>query len=132
MNLRTSLTPLVILLTGSLVGLILAGDYSFGRMIWIILGIYFDLLFIYNIIRINKIIDNNIGAIKNEYKWILFQRFLLYFSWSQEHILTINSTESEKKNRPKRLSQLVRDIAEVQYYLKSIRQYGHKSVKCEK
>lgn len=68
MNLRSSLIPAVVILTGGIVGLILADINSAGRFIWVLIGIYFDFLFIYNIIKINKVIDDNIGVIKNEYK----------------------------------------------------------------
>ena len=67
-SLRTSLIAVVTLLSGGLVGLSLADDLSLAKLFWIILGVYFDFLFIYNIIKINEIIDNNIGVIKNEYK----------------------------------------------------------------
>lgn len=67
-SLRTSLITTVVVLTGGIVGLILTGNYSLGKLFWIVLGVYFDFLFICNIININKNIDNNIGVIKNEYK----------------------------------------------------------------
>ena len=65
-SLRTSLIAVVTLLSGGLVGLSLADNFSLAKLLWIILGAYFDFLFIYNIIKINEIIDNNIGVIKNE------------------------------------------------------------------
>lgn len=67
-SLRTSLIAVVALLTGGLLGLAFSENLSFGKLFWIVLGAYFDLLFIYNIIRINKVVENNIGVIKNEYK----------------------------------------------------------------
>ena len=67
-SLRTSLIAVVTLLSGGLVGLSLADDLTLAKLFWIILGAYFDFLFIYNIIKINEIIDNNIKKKKNEYK----------------------------------------------------------------
>ncbi len=67
-SLRTSLIAVVALLTGGLVGLILTNDFSSGRLFWLIIGAYYDFIFISNIMKINKMIDNNIGVIKNDDK----------------------------------------------------------------
>lgn len=67
-SLRTSLIAVVALLTGGLVGLILTNDFSSGRLFWLITGAYYDFIFISNIMKINKMIDNNIGVIKNDDK----------------------------------------------------------------
>ena len=67
-SLRTSLIAVVALLTGGLVGLILTNDFSSGRLFWLISGGYYDFIFISNIMKINKMIDNNIGVIKNDDK----------------------------------------------------------------
>lgn len=67
-SLRTSLIAVVALLTGGLVGLILTNDFSSGRLFWLIVGAYYDFIFISNIMKINKMIDNNIGVIKNDDK----------------------------------------------------------------
>ncbi len=67
-SLRTSLIAVVALLTGGLVGLILTNDFSSGRLFWLIIGGYYDFIFISNIMKINKMIDNNIGVIKNDDK----------------------------------------------------------------
>ncbi|CCX79543.1 unknown [Clostridium sp. CAG:715] len=67
-SLRTSLIAVVALLTGGLVGVILTNDFSSGRLFWLIIGAYYDFIFISNIMKINKMIDNNIGVIKNDDK----------------------------------------------------------------
>ena len=67
-SLRTSLIAVVALLTGGLVGLILTNDFSCGRLFWLIIGAYYDFIFIANIVKINQMIDNNIGVIKNDNK----------------------------------------------------------------
>lgn len=67
-SLRTSLIAVVALLTGGLVGLTLSEPYSFLKIAWMVAGVYFDVLFIYNISQINKNITKNIGVIKNECK----------------------------------------------------------------
>ena len=67
-SLRTSLIAVVALLTGGLVGLILTNDFSSGRLFWLIIGAYYDFIFISNIMKINKMVDNNIGVIKNDDK----------------------------------------------------------------
>lgn len=67
-SLRTSLIAVVALLTGGLVGVILTNDFSSGRLFWLIVGAYYDFIFISNIMKINKMIDNNIGVIKNDDK----------------------------------------------------------------
>lgn len=71
-SLRTSLIAVVALLTGGLVGVILTNDFSSGRLFWLIIGAYYDFIFISNIMKINKMIDNNIGVIKNDDKWYYF------------------------------------------------------------
>ncbi len=67
-NLRTSLMPVVVVLSSGIVGLMLSDIEAIGKAVWVALGIYFDFLFIYNIVKINRIIENNIGVIKNGYK----------------------------------------------------------------
>ena len=67
-SLRTSLIAVVALLTGGLVGLTLSEPYSFLKIAWMVAGVYFEFLFIYNISQINKNINKNIGVIKNECK----------------------------------------------------------------
>lgn len=49
-SLRTSLIAVVALLTGGLVGLILSDVVTIAKIFFIILGVYFDLLFISDIL----------------------------------------------------------------------------------
>ena len=64
MGLRASLITVMIVLTGGIVGLILA-DIDFIKLIpLVILGLYFDFLFLCNIIEINRKINDNLGELK--------------------------------------------------------------------
>ena len=67
-SLRTSLIAVVALLTGGLVGLILSDVVTIAKIFFIILGVYFDLLFISDILAANDELKRNIGAMKNESK----------------------------------------------------------------
>lgn len=67
-SLRTSLIAVVALLTGGLVGLILSDVVTIAKIFFIILGVYFDLLFINDILAANDELKRNIGAMKNESK----------------------------------------------------------------
>lgn len=67
-SLRTSLIAVVALLTGGLVGVSLANMNLVYKSFLLIFGIYFEVLFIANIMRINEKINKNIGVIKNECK----------------------------------------------------------------
>lgn len=67
-SLRTSLIAVVALLTGGLVGLILSDVVTIAKIFFIILGVYFDLLFISDILAANDELKRNIGAMKNECK----------------------------------------------------------------
>ena len=67
-SLRTSLIAVVALLTGGLVGLILSDVVTIAKIFFIILGVYFDLLFISDILAANDEFKRNIGAMKNESK----------------------------------------------------------------
>ncbi len=67
-SLRASLIPAIVVLSGGIVGLMISNADTFVKILWVALGMYFDFLFIYNVIKINKIIENNIGVIKNEHK----------------------------------------------------------------
>ena len=67
-SLRTSLIAVVALLTGGLVGLILSDVVTIAKIFFIILGVYFDLLFISDILAENDELKRNIGAMKNESK----------------------------------------------------------------
>lgn len=63
-SLRTSLIAVVALLTGGLVGLILSDVVTIAKIFFIILGVYFDLLFISDILAANDELKRNIGAMK--------------------------------------------------------------------
>ena len=67
-SLRTSLIAVVALLTGGLVGLILSDVVTIAKIFFIIFGVYFDLLFISDILAANDELKRNIGAMKNESK----------------------------------------------------------------
>ena len=67
-SLRTSLISVVALLTSGLVGLILSDVVTIAKIFFIILGVYFDLLFISDILAANDELKRNIGAMKNESK----------------------------------------------------------------
>ncbi len=67
-SLRTSLITTVVILTGGIVGVLVSSIDVIMRIILLASGIYFDFLFITNIISINKEIQKNIGALKNECK----------------------------------------------------------------
>ena len=67
-SLRTSLIAVVTLLTGGITGILLSDTDNINKIIIFCIGGYFDVLFIFNILRANKMIDNNIGAIKNDRK----------------------------------------------------------------
>lgn len=67
-SLRTGLIAVVALLTGGLVGLILSDVVTIAKIFFIILGVYFDLLFISDILAANDELKRNIGVMKNESK----------------------------------------------------------------
>ena len=67
-HLRTSLITTVVILTGGIVGIYLADINFINKILFLIFGIYFEILFICNILDINKKIDKNIGALKNDSK----------------------------------------------------------------
>lgn len=68
MNLRTSLIPTVVVLTGGIVGLFLSDINIWAKIFLDSFGLYLDFLFIHNIVSINKRIDYNIGVINDECK----------------------------------------------------------------
>ena len=65
---RASSITTVVILTGCIVGIYLADIDFINKICFIIFGIYFEILFISNILDINKKIDKNIEALKNECK----------------------------------------------------------------
>lgn len=68
MNLRTSLIPVIVVISGGIVGLLLADVNLFLKMFLIIIGSYLDFLFVSNTIYANNKINKNIGEIKNDCK----------------------------------------------------------------
>lgn len=62
-NLRTSLITVIVVLTGGVIGLILSDINIIKTIGFIILGIYFDILFICNLLTINDKINKNIGEV---------------------------------------------------------------------
>ncbi len=67
-NLRTSLITAVIVLSGGIMSLIYFDIPFKYKIVSLLLGIYFDLLFIDNIISINKTINKTLEELKNESK----------------------------------------------------------------
>lgn len=67
-SLRTSLIAVVALLTGGIAGVLLSDTDNINKLIIFCIGGYFDILFIFNILRANKLIDKNIGVLKNDGK----------------------------------------------------------------
>lgn len=67
-SLRSSLITTVVVLSGCLVGLYFTDVNFINKIFFIILGLYFDFLFICNVLDLNKEIKRNIGALKNECK----------------------------------------------------------------
>lgn len=67
-SLRTSLITNITLLTGGLVGIIIADINFILKVFLLIFGLYFEVLFINNMTVMNKRINQNIGAMKDECK----------------------------------------------------------------
>ncbi len=65
-SLRTSIITVMIVLTSGTVGLLFINIALPQFIILLCFGIYFDLLFLHNVICINKEIENNIGRLKND------------------------------------------------------------------
>lgn len=59
-NLRTNLITIIIVLTGGLVGLIFSEIKLITALFLAIPGIYFDALFIMNVINVNNLINKKI------------------------------------------------------------------------
>ena len=68
MNLRSSLIPAVVILTGGIVGIAITDINIIFKTFLLIFGIYFEILFISNINNINKEINKNIGVMKDDIK----------------------------------------------------------------
>ena len=65
-HLRTNLITIIIVLTGGLVGLALSKMNLLILLFLIVPGIYFDFLFIVNVININNLINKKMRRINNE------------------------------------------------------------------
>jgi len=77
-SLWTNLFATVVVLTGGLVGLFISEINTIYKLIFIPPSIYLDFLLIINLIDVNKIILNNIGAMKNERWWNLSNNIRTY------------------------------------------------------
>lgn len=67
MNLRTSLITVVIVITSGLAGIVLTKSFSTVNILLLVIpGIYFDIIFLQNILSINNRIDNNIRKLQDE------------------------------------------------------------------
>lgn len=67
-SLRTSLIATVVVLTGGIVGIAIADINTILKAFLLIFGIYFEILFISNIMNMNKEIIKNIGVMKDDIK----------------------------------------------------------------
>ena len=67
-SLRTSLIAVVALLTGGIVGIEVTDINTILKTFLLIFGIYFEILFISNIMNMNKEIIKNIGVMKDDIK----------------------------------------------------------------
>ncbi len=67
-SLRTSLIAVVALLTGGIVGIVITDINTILKVFLLIFGIYFEILFISNIMNMNKEIIKNIGVMKDDIK----------------------------------------------------------------
>lgn len=61
-NLRTNLITIILVLTSGIMGLIYTDISFLQKSFALIPGAYFDLLFIYNVIKINEILDKRTGG----------------------------------------------------------------------
>lgn len=67
MNLRTSLIIVVIVITSGLAGIVLTKSFSTVNILLLVIpGIYFDIIFLQNILSINNRIDNNLRRLQDE------------------------------------------------------------------
>jgi hypothetical protein len=67
MNLRTSLITVVIVITSGLAGIVLTKSFSTVNILLLVIpGIYFDIIFLQNILSINNRIDNNLRRLQDE------------------------------------------------------------------
>ena len=67
--LRTSIIAVIIVLTGGIAGLILSRSFSLTNIVvFLIPGIYFDIVFLQNVLSLNDRINDNIRRMQNEYR----------------------------------------------------------------
>lgn len=65
-SLRASLITIIIVLSGGIAGLILA-DISNPKILFLLIfGVYLDLMFLVNAIKVNAKINSNIGDMNND------------------------------------------------------------------
>ena len=65
-TLRTSIITVIMVLTGGIAGLFLSDTDLPIKLFFGILGIYFDILFLTNVLSFNEKIKKNIGEMKND------------------------------------------------------------------
>ena len=65
-SLRANLMTMLAILTGGMFWLTTLNFLLIFKIIFILVGTYLDFLFLYEVIRINKQINKNIGVMKNE------------------------------------------------------------------
>ena len=66
-SLRSSLVTIIIVISGGIAGLILSDISALKFAFLMALGIYFDLMFLINAIKVNAKINKNIGDMSNEH-----------------------------------------------------------------
>nr|DAS85339.1 MAG TPA: hypothetical protein [Caudoviricetes sp.] len=67
--LRTSIIAVIIVLTGGIAGLILSRSFSLTDIVVLLIpGIYFDIVFLQNVLSLNDRISDNIRRMQNEYR----------------------------------------------------------------
>lgn len=67
--LRTSIIAVIIVLTGGIAGLILSRSFSLTDIVVLLIpGIYFDIVFLQNVLSLNDRINDNIRRMQNEYR----------------------------------------------------------------
>lgn len=68
-SLRTSIIAVIVVLTGGISGLILSRSFSLTNIVvFLIPGIYFDIVFLQNVLSLNDRISDNIRRMQNEYR----------------------------------------------------------------
>ncbi len=67
-SLRTSLIPVIVVLSGGIAGLLFAAIPASIKIGLIIIGVYLEFMFIGNLMYANNKINENIGVMKNERK----------------------------------------------------------------